>query len=194
MRTGRLLGLLLAAACLRAPAPEPERFSPEHFYPLAVGNTWTYAGSFLGQAVEKPVSIVAKVGEFFQDSTGARLRADGLGVRDPHRYLLQRPLRPGTNWKSVVGVGSVEHYEIVGVDQKVATSAGTFEGCVTVRSSNRQSARTELYNEITFAPGVGVVRIHTYALTDGKRIPQVSFELKSYRLGAGSAGDGGGGR
>ncbi len=52
-----------------------------------------------------------------------------------------------------------------------------------VRARNRASPSTELVNELTFAPGVGLVRIETAVVVGGKVTPQVRAVLERYRVG-----------
>jgi hypothetical protein len=51
-----------------------------------------------------------------------------------------------------------------------------------VRARNRAGADAEVVLETTYAPGVGPVRIETFAEVGGKRIPQVRAELAAYRI------------
>jgi hypothetical protein len=51
---------------------------------------------------------------------------------------------------------------------------------VRVRAHNRASASTDHVLEISYAPGVGPVRIETYAVVDGKVVPQVRALLVSH--------------
>jgi len=36
--------------------------------------------------------------------------------------------------------------------------------------------------ETTYAPGVGPIRIETFALVEGRKVPQVRAELASHRV------------
>jgi hypothetical protein len=69
------------------------------------------------------------------------------------------------------------------VGETVATPAGTFEGCVRVRAHNRASAETDHVLEIAYAPGVGPVRLETFALVKGEVTPLVRAVLQSYEVG-----------
>ena len=51
-----------------------------------------------------------------------------------------------------------------------------------VRGRNRAGADAEILLETTYAPGVGPVRIQTFALVGGRKLPQVNAELASYRI------------
>ena len=66
--------------------------------------------------------------------------------------------------------------------ERVATAAGSFSGCVRVRAHLRAGGGAENVLELTYAPGVGPVRIETFAVVEGKAVPQVSAELASYSL------------
>ncbi len=85
------------------------------YYPLAVGNRWTYQTSFLGEKRTQEVEVLKQVEGYFEDSQGGQLTVDAFGVRDQKRYLLRAPLEPGRTWTNVVSVSSVEHYKVMAV-------------------------------------------------------------------------------
>ena len=186
-----LLLLVLASACSTAPVasskPAASAGGAADFFPLAVGNEWIWddvspqlPGG--GHQAARTVRIVARTADgFFRDSERTELRADGECVRDRIRRLLCSPLALGTGWKSVVSVSSTERYEIVGVGERVEVPAGRYEGCVRVRAHNRAGASTEHVMEMTYAPGVGPIRLETWALVDGVAAPQVRAVLRSFR-------------
>ncbi|MBN2498848.1 MAG: hypothetical protein JXR96_29925 [Deltaproteobacteria bacterium] len=154
--------------------------------PLAVGNRWTYETSFQQQPqADLSISIVAlKDGCFLDDRPEpSRLRFDGEGLRDGNvRYLLKAPLVEGTKWMCVADVRTVEHYEIVSAHRKVQVPAGVFEDCVTVRMTIHINETRSMFNEMTFAPGVGIVEIRA-TLRDGKNdLPQSHFRLKRFDI------------
>lgn len=192
MRLRTLLPLAaIASACARAPvAPPAPPQAPADYYPLAVGNEWIYRDASPAlpaerQGASRTVRILERTKDgYYRDSAGAELRADPDCLHDRDRRLLCAPLEAGRSWSSVVSVSSTERYEIVAVGEKVATPAGTFDGCVRVRARNRASPSSELVNELTFAPGVGLVRIETSAVLGGKVSPQARFLLERYRVGA----------
>lgn len=192
MRPAIVLPLALAAACARAPAPASRAAAPPavaDYFPLAVGNEWVYREESpalpperRGQA--RTVRIVERTRDgYFKDSERGELKAEGDCLRDRSRRLLCGPIAAGTTWASVVSVSSTERYEIAAVGEAVATPAGRFDHCVKVRAHNRAAATTDLVNEITYAPGVGPVRIETFAVVDGKVTPQFRALLQSYRVG-----------
>lgn len=181
--------LAVVLGCARAPAaPSPAGLAaggaPADYFPLAAGNAWTYLDRSPQQAagVRRTVRIVERDrdGYFVDDQRGA-LRADADCLHDRTRRLLCRPFAAGAAWSSVVGPSTTERYEIAGVGERVAVPAGTFDGCVRVRSRLR-GAGVEQVAELTYAPGVGLVRLETFAVVNGVAHPQVRGELESYRL------------
>jgi hypothetical protein len=187
MRTTVLL-LAATAACARVPAAPPRAGGPADYFPLAVGNEWVYRDDSPAlppgrQGTTRSVRILQRTADgYFRDSERGELRADPDCLHDRARRLLCGPIAVGTSWASVVSVGSTERYEIAAVGEEVATPAGRFSACVKVRAHNRAAA-TDLVNEITYAPGVGPVRIETFAVVDGKVTPQFRALLQSYRVG-----------
>jgi hypothetical protein len=180
-----VLTALCLSACVTTPAGPGEARKPTvtaaEFYPLAVGNQWTYEVQLLGEKRTIDVSTLKKNPEgFVEDSTGAQFLADSYGVRDQKRYLLRNPIETGTRWTNVVSVSSIENYEIVAAQQACEAPAGKWEGCVVVESRNRVEEGTVLVNEMTFAPGVGIVRLNTVLESNGKQIPQSSLALLKF--------------
>jgi hypothetical protein len=153
------------------------------YYPMAVGNSWTYQGSMLGITTSNQVAIVKKEGLAFIDSSGSKMQVDAYGLRDQKRYLLRGPLVKGTSWMSVTSVSAVERYAIISIGDTVQVPAGQFTGCLTVRSSTRLNQRRMLINDIVFAPKVGIISISTFMLEDNSvKIPQVDLRLASYKV------------
>lgn len=189
-----LFPVALLAACASTAPAAPSKASagrgPADFFPLDVGSEWIWddvspqlPGG--GRASARTVRIVERTADgFFRDSERTELRADAECVRDRVRRLLCAPLAVGTGWKSVVSVSSTERFEIVGVGETVDVPAGRFGGCVRVRAHNRAGATSEHVMELTYAPGVGPVRLETWAIVDGVAAPQVRAVLRSFRRGA----------
>ncbi len=187
MKRHLLLCAFALAACTttsKATSTGPGKPAPTaaDFYPLALGTTWTYQVKLLGETRTIEVSTLRKTGEgFVEDSTGAQFMVDGFGVRDQKRYLLRNPIATGTKWTNVVSVSSVESYEILSAHQPCDAPAGKWEGCVVVESRNRVEEGTTLVNEMTFAPGVGIVRLSTVLESNGKQIPQSTLALVKFQ-------------
>jgi hypothetical protein len=121
-------------------------------------------------------------GGYFVDTERGALRADADCLHDRDRRLLCAPIELGRTWSSVVSVSSTERYEIAAVGERVETPAGRFDGCVRVRATNRAGPGAQIVLETTYAPGVGPVRIETFAVVGGTASPQVRAVLSSYRL------------
>jgi hypothetical protein len=190
MRPLHLLLPLLAAlaGCATSSRAAGPKSRPADYYPMAIGAEWTWEDQSPqlpgGKLAQRSVRILEKTRDgFFKDSAHGELRP-GACVEDRFRSLLCGPIAVGTRWSSVLSPTSTEHYEIVSVDERVTTPAGRFEGCVKVRAVTRASADTEMINEITYAPGVGPVRIEVITVASGKAVPQFRAVLRAWRPGS----------
>jgi hypothetical protein len=183
---GAALVLELGACAGRQQRAEEPQSRPSEslaaYYPLAVGNRWTYRVN--GRADKTvDVEVLKEEGGYFQDNQGGQLTVDGFGVRDRKRYLLRGPLAQGNEWTNVVSVSSTERYRILQSGVPCEAPAGSFKHCVRVEARNRVDANTTLVNALTFAEGVGLVRIEVSAeKSNGERVPQTWLELASYKL------------
>ncbi|MBE2252259.1 MAG: hypothetical protein IAE78_22185 [Myxococcus sp.] len=180
-----LLCVVVASACATSggkagPSTATAAHTAADFFPLKVGTAWEYEAAMLGEKRVLPVSIVKVVDGLAEDSTGARFMADAWGVRDERRYLLRNPIESGTKWNNVVSPSSVEAYEIIAAEQPCESPAGRWEGCVIVESKNRIDASKRLVNEITLAPGVGIVRMATTLEEGERRVPQSKLTLLKF--------------
>src|SRR5512133_2289339 len=179
----------LAAACAGGsprPAGAPAAASPADFYPLAVGNEWTWRDESPGlkqPGATRTVRILERTKDgYFRDTDRGELRADADCVHDRSRRLLCAPISRGNGWTSVVSVSSTEKYAIAGTGETAQTPAGRFDGCVRVRAHNAGQG-AELIFETAYAPGVGPVRIETFVLVGGKAVPQFRAVLEKVKLG-----------
>jgi hypothetical protein len=180
------LSMMLFAACATtsgstAGGDKPKGAAASEYYPLTVGNSWTYHVKALGEEREQTITIQGEDNGFLKDNAGNELTADAYGVRDKLRYLLREPVEPGTHWTNVVSASSIEDYKIVSVES-CTVAAGHFERCAIVESRNKADPKHTLVNTFTFAQGVGIVRIETELHTGQDRIPQVRLELQKYSL------------
>jgi hypothetical protein len=175
-----------ALACVKGPAGgssaavEKQRVAAD-YYPMTVGTSWDYEFSLLGDNRALTVTILKSVDGVIEDSTGAQLMADSFGVRDQKRYLLRNPLENGTRWTNVVSPSSIETYEIISTGAACEAPAGRYQDCVIVESRNRADQTRVLVNEVTFAPGVGIVRLATTLEDGARRVPQSSLTLKRFQ-------------
>ena len=180
------LSLLMAAAlagCATA-APAPEHAAPAvcSYFPLAVGNSWTYDGppGPDGKAEPITIAITGNRDGFFQQTGDQLIRCDAEGLHDQKRLLLQGPLERGHTWKSVVSVGSVEEYQVIDVGSTVNVPAGSFANTVTTLAKQRIDEKRTLLNETTFAQGVGMIRVATRLQEGSQTIPQIEIVLRSF--------------
>jgi hypothetical protein len=189
----RSRALILAAtlalwACAGArparPVSEAGGPSPADYFPLAIGNSWTFLDRSPQQRepARRTVRILRRDAEgyFIDDAKGA-LRADRDCLHDRSRRLLCVPLQVGRTWISVVGPSATERYEIVATGETVTVPAGTFRECVRVRSQIR-AGKVDSVAELTYAPDVGPVRLETFAVVGGTAVPQVRGELEAYHV------------
>ena len=182
-----------AHACASAPAaPNATANAPVESAPvsayvaLAVGNAWTYEVRTGGSAASTSdtVRITGRDGPWFLDDHRGRLRLDGLGLRDGDRYLLRGPLAPGASWSSVEQM-AVQRFKITAIDAAVQTRAGLFEKCVVVQNSEPLAQGTSFVTEWTYAPGVGLVALHTKTVTSaGKEQEQLRLALVKFEQAA----------
>lgn len=187
-----LAALLLGGGCAkRADTARTDEPAPagqvSEYYPLAVGNQWTYR---INGRDDKRVTIqvTREEGGYFHDNRDGQLAVDAYGLRDPKRYLLRGPVREGTTWTNVVSVSSTERYHIARAGGPCEVPAGTFPNCVEVEGRNRVDAKATVVNTMTFAAGVGMVRVQVALETDGQRVPQTSLELVGWKLQDGKQG------
>lgn len=186
--------LLLCAAlagCVHSSPEVPVRPAgppdPTTYFPLAIGNEWTWvdrspqAGG--GAPKQRTVRIVSRDAEgfFVDDSRGALKAAHGC-IQDRVRRILCMPFEVDRSWTSIVSETSTERYQIAATGLRVVVPAGTFDGCVMVRGRNRAGPDAEVILETTYAPGVGPVRIETFAVLADRKVPQVTAELASHRI------------
>lgn len=180
---------LMGTGCAKRVATEtdPAPESIAAYYPLAVGNQWTYR---LDGRDDKPVTveIVKEQDGYFLDNQGGQLSVDAFGLRDPKRYLLRGPLEAGRGWNNVVSVSSTERYQLVQVGFACQVPAGSFQNCVSVEGRNRVDAQTTLVNTMTFAAGVGLVRVDVATEHAGKRVPQTELELTKFKVAPAGTG------
>ncbi len=116
------------------------------------------------------------------------------------RYVLRLPIAVGTQWQAstlpyvLARTNEVPQalrhfvkpitmvYRIDALGEQVEVPAGRFGGCVRVRARNRADAATDHILEITYAPGVGPVRLETVVVVSGKSTPQVKALLQRYKV------------
>jgi len=179
------------ASCKGAPAKPtpastaaqaPGATDPALYYPLAVGNSWTYQVTDGSGAHEDTIEIVGRDGPWFIDDHRGRIRVDSEGVRDADRYLLHAPLEPSARWSAVENL-VVQRFEVAATGAKVETKAGTFSNCVVVRNEQPLPKKQgKLVTEWTYAPRVGLVQLVTQTVGPSGSRDQVRLELVAHHL------------
>ncbi|MFP2910972.1 hypothetical protein ACLESD_39240 [Pyxidicoccus sp. 3LFB2] len=183
-----LATLLLGSGCSKKVEAAPRAPSSDNvsqYYPLAVGNRWTYRLNGIANK-QVTVEVLREEDGYFHDNQRGQLAVDAYGLRDAKRYLLRGPLQQGHTWTNVVSVSSTERYRILEVGVPCEAPAGAFQDCVQVEGRNRMDANTTMVNTMTFAPGVGIVRVDIAVESkEGQRTPQVLMELTGWQLASG---------
>jgi hypothetical protein len=181
-----LLGLIACVhADTTAPAPAPAQSAQTgaaRYFPLAVGNRWTYRATGGGTTAVEDVQIRSVQDGQYADNRGRLLWVSADGLRDQSRVILRTPVEAGRSWNVVLGPDSVEHWRIDSVGKVCSTPAGNFSDCVEVKSTINPKPDVELVNHITFAAGVGMVRIRTTVLHNGVETPQTDLVLTGYEV------------
>lgn len=177
--------LLVLCACKSAPASRPTTAASgageaARYYPLAVGNSWTYALS--GVEKRETIAIVGRDGPWFIDDHRGRLRYESDGVRDADRYLVRTPLAAGARWTAVENL-VVQRFEVVSLEASLVTQAGTFTRCAVVRNEQPLANKGKFVTEWTYAPGVGLAQVVTSTVDpQGRQQEQTKLSLVAYHL------------
>lgn len=179
----KLALLLLLCACKTAPDVQPQATSGEdasRYYPLAVGNSWTYEVHGAGR--RETIQIVGRDGAWFLDDHRGRLRYEADGVRDADRYLLRTPLAAGAKWSAVDNL-MVQKFEVVSTQASLVTQAGTFTRCAVVRNEQPLPRGGKFVTEWTYAPKVGLAQVVTSTIdSHGTQHEQTRLQLVAYHL------------
>jgi hypothetical protein len=182
----KLFVLCLLAACKSGPqAVDAKSSAPveaKAYYPLAVGNSWTYELRGFGQTRRETVQIVGSDGPWFLDDHKGRLRYEPDGVRDSDRYLLRTPVNVGSKWTAVDNL-VVQKFEIVATDANEVTLAGTFTGCAVVRNEQPLQKQGRFVTDWTYCPRVGLTELVTRMLdSGGKSHEQTRMQLVALKV------------
>lgn len=145
--------------CASTQKPKATEWTAQDYWPLAVGNSWTYRISHGGMKQEAAVKITSQNPEgFFLDSQGGALKKHPAGIFDGQRFLVRDPVEVGNKWIAVPSANSVERFEIVSKGFTATVPAGVFENCILVRCTNRVNKDEVLVVESTYAPGIGMIQ------------------------------------
>jgi hypothetical protein len=177
-----VLGLFACAHSTDSAAPPAPPPTAARYFPLAVGNRWSYRATGASSNAVEAVEIRGVKDGKYSDSTGRLLWVTLDGLRDQSRVILRSPVEAGRSWTVVLGPDSMEHWRINSVGKPCAAPAGRFSDCVVVESRISPALGVELVNRITFAAGVGMVQIRTALLRNGVETPQTELLLTEYEV------------
>ncbi len=182
--------------------PRPSASGIERIHPLAAGSWWRYRhGDGTRDTVRvvavdmdavrgrvhrleteidfEESSFVSQKSAFLDDSRLAVGQSSDPALAEP---LLVAPVELGRKWTWRRGSRNdiVCEREYVDVDAEVSCPAGTFSGCVRVRSTCRYERpglkSAPIVREFVYAPGVGLVKVEGENPLDGR-------ELEAYEIG-----------
>lgn len=161
-------------------APRYQRI--QDYYPLQVGDRRVYRIQYNRfKTIQRTIQITHKKGNSFYDNQRGSYTIDSYGLQaNKLRYLLKYPLRKGKKWLSVTGVTSVERYQIIDTNRTVTVPAGTYPGCIVVRSREKVGPGRFLEAMHYYAPQIGPVKITTVVQQNNRRLPQWKLELVAY--------------
>jgi hypothetical protein len=183
MRGIAVLSVTGLLACAHAgDASVPPATSPARYFPLAVGNRWSYRTSGLGNAAVEEVEIRGVKDGQYEDNRGRLLWMSPDGLRDQARVLLRSPVEAGRSWTVRLGPSSVEHWRILSTGKPCTAPAGQFSDCVEVESRTNADPGVELVDRITFAAQVGIIQIRTALVRNGQETPQTEVVLTAYQV------------
>jgi uncharacterized protein (TIGR03000 family) len=164
------------------------------FYPLTVGNAWTYKSA--GASIQVVVVGIEKVGEVqtykLETRAGGKVSAtENIAVQKDgvYRYLVngQKPDRPikflalpparGTTWKVESQVANQEMAgEIVIKEEDVTVPAGTFAKATVSEAARMKIGGADTAVKYWFAEGVGVVKLQFHLAGQEATLELEKFE------------------
>lgn len=202
-----LATVVLAAGCAEnSPQTLPTKAD---YFPLAVGDTWTYRMSpgtkvydarvtekrsiggvaAYALAVEDTYSFLAERADgVYQYGQGDPDNPRSAVVFSPPQLIYQLPFEVGDEWNTpVLAEPTVKDSETVYVGgqvdsvEAVTVPAGTFDNCVKVTVDDPRDAPANR-TDLWFAPNVGIVKTVTYIAVGAGKPKTTTTELVRYRL------------
>jgi len=206
--------LFLLAACVvvfTAGCSKDQRsvIPPGDYYPLAVGDTWTYRMSpgtklydaqvtatrtientkTYAMAVEDTYSyLVVRNDGVYEYGQGDPSEPKVAVLFDPPQLVYKLPFEEDSTWNAPVLADPTEkNSETVYVDgqvdgvESVTVPAGTFARCVRVTVDDPRDAPADR-TDLWFAPNVGIVKTVTYIAVGAGKPKTTTTELVMYRL------------
>lgn len=197
-----VLSVILLTACSQElekpdeeePQKQEDKVNVETYYPLAVGNEWVYEGIGNEYAaytqkvayskdnkyqvmIDNGGTVSANIYVLNEDSlvrTYSEAEVyDDKNILDEKEnmedIIIKAPIEVGTKWES-----QGNQCEITDIDAAVTVPAGTFDDCIVIKVTYKESGA---FSNIYYCKGVGLVKSE---YIDGDF--EVSSLLKSYKL------------
>jgi len=165
MKKVLLVLILVIAGCSNTTGPEPTVPTIEQYYPLSIGNTWTYEyyvdpweGVTTTETISSThnwdgVTVYCSDVSYFTINNGVLKEWVDEQPSDAGEWwaLLQEPLKVGNRWLWT----NIPIYEdtliVISTNETVGVPAGLFENCIKVIT--KSNSRYFIY-----APDVGLVK------------------------------------
>ena len=175
--------LAVLSACASGGSTGGVKFRFTDYYPLKVGNTWTYRATSFGDTNESAILTAKVTGE----KGGVYTIAQGQGTFSytydkfglmkvkSRAYLLKDPIVSGATWQVTIE-GMQGTAKVIEAGVKIDVPAGTYESCAIIE---------EVFAGITklvssYCPGVGLVRLEEYSLARSSADLVTKVELLAY--------------
>lgn len=192
-----LLGCATPRAVLQPPPPQDRATA---YYPLKVGNRWTYDEVSMGKVHNtwqstvasqgSPTQFVMEVAPVTAQSSAQRrparhtLEVRPRGIFDGVRYVLEDPVSQGKKWMSILDVKTAEKFEVVSTHASAAVPAGRFVDCALITNTIAEPGEVSQVTQVTFCRDVGMVENLIRILKPGKKEIVVShLRLLSFESG-----------
>jgi hypothetical protein len=186
------VGAALLASCATTQEAAPKKHTLRDYYPLAVGNSWTYViKPAPPDHAQATVELVSEENGFYKMSVGGQLAARATSITDGVRDMLREPLEVGNEWVAVPDASEVERYKIVDNNADVKTPAGMFRGCVQVEMTteirSRDGQKGRLIGRWSYAPGIGPIHfVQTVELGEQPPRKNIEYILVGYKIDDGA--------
>jgi hypothetical protein len=172
-----LMACGLLGACATSPTV-PTGAEPQAYWPLRGGEVMLFEALTAGGTVKRTVRIKARKDGWFQAGRGQRLRHDGDGLFDGHRYLMRRPLVVGHGWHAIPKPGVIERFVVVRVDARCPKGLLPAPACLAIE------ARQNLGNQVLltrwwYGKGVGLLQVEVFLQT---RVGQLKRQSRLRRV------------
>jgi len=183
---------------------------PADYYPMAVGDHWTYrfhpgtkrydvditeskvinGATTCAVAIDQDYSYMAVLPTgVYQVAQGEPADPQNAVIFDPPQRIYKLPFVVGDSWQTPVLLeptqpksGVVQLYGRVEAFEDVSVPAGKFSNCVRVLIDDPRDSPSDV-TELWFAPGVGIVQTQTYIQRSDSLPPKTyQTQLVSYEL------------